>query len=140
MDGIQKNLNAIEFVNSKTPTNLLEQILNSFIAKEEVKILIGTSVLGEGVDLPTADSLVYAYGQKAEVTLTQNAYRIGTAVEGKTHAILVDFSDRHHSKLLQHCLERANTYYDEPTFDVSVLNKAEEFSNWLSQFPYKEYQ
>jgi superfamily II DNA or RNA helicase len=138
-DNFSKHLHSIEFVNSKTPTNLLEEILQSFIAKKEVKVLIGTSVLGEGVDLPTADSLVYAYGQKAEVTLTQNAYRIGTAVKGKTHAILVDFSDRHHNKLLHHSLERANTYYDEDTFDVSVLNKAEDFSNWLNQFSYKEY-
>jgi superfamily II DNA or RNA helicase len=139
INGISKHLHNIEFVNSKTPTNLLEEILQSFIDKQEVKILIGTSVLGEGVDLPTADSLVYAYGQKAEVTLTQNAYRIGTAVKGKTHSILIDFSDRHHSKLLQHSLERANTYYDEPTFDVYVLDRAEDFSNWLNQFPYKEY-
>lgn len=134
-----KNIGQVEFVNSQTPSNVLKEVLASFINKEQVKILTGTSVLGEGVDLPTADALVYAYGQKAEVSLIQNAYRIGTAVQGKTHAILVDFADRHHPKLLEHSLERVDTYYNESTFDVSVLNKAEEFSDWLNQFPYKEY-
>lgn len=133
------NRECIEFVNSKTPTIVLEKILKSFIEKDRVKILIGTSVLGEGVDLPTADSLVYAYGQKAEVGLIQNAYRIGTAVSGKTHAILVDFADRHHYKLLEHSNERVKLYYEEQTFDVSVLDKAEDFSSWLNQFQYKEY-
>jgi len=129
----------VAFVNSETKGNVIKEVLTSFIEKTDVKILIGTSVLGEGVDLPTADSLVYAMGQKAEVSLTQNSYRVGTSVEGKTHAILVDFSDRHHRKLLNHSLERVTVYDAEPTFDVSVLDSAEDFSTWLQQYKYEVY-
>lgn len=129
----------VEFVSSLTKENPLKQTLKSFIEKDGVDILIGTSVLGEGVDLPTADSLVYAAGKKAEVSLTQNAYRVGTACEGKTHAILVDFSDRHHKKLLKHSLDRVKLYYDDKAFDISVLDKAEDFARWLSSYSYRSY-
>lgn len=127
------------FVHSGTPDNVLKDTLRSFIDKTETKILIGTSVLGEGVDLPTADSLVYATGQKAEVSLLQNAYRVGTAVEGKTHAVLVDFADRHHKKLLEHSMERARVYHEQPTFSVDVLDDINQFKSWLSERKYQEY-
>jgi hypothetical protein len=86
------------------------------------------------VDLPTTDALVYAKGEKAEVGLVQNAYRVATAFEGKDAAIIVDFADRHHSKLLKHTMERLRIYYEEPSFDVSVLQDPNEFPQWLKKF------
>jgi superfamily II DNA or RNA helicase len=127
-----------EYVDGNTPSPIVKSALDRFIRKD-IRILIGTSVLGEGIDIPTADSLVYAVGQKAEVSLVQNAYRIGTAVDGKTHSILIDFSDRHHKRLLEHSLERARIYYKESTFKVSVLDDINQLPNWLSNFPYKDY-
>ncbi|HET6494142.1 MAG TPA: DEAD/DEAH box helicase, partial [Thermoleophilia bacterium] len=44
-----------------------------------VPVLIGTSVLGEGIDLPAADALVYAKAGRASVTITQDVYRVLTA-------------------------------------------------------------
>lgn len=134
-----EDYNPVEFVHSGTHEKVLRKTLNSFIDKGEVGILIGTSVLGEGVDLPTADSLVYAMGQKAEVSLVQNAYRVGTAVEGKTHAILVDFADRHHKKLMEHSLERIRVFHNEPTFDIHVLDHYSGFSSWLAKHMYTPY-
>lgn len=129
----------VQFVCGATDGRELKETIKSFIDKDGVNILIGTSVLGEGVDLPTADSLVYAAGKKAEVSLTQNAYRVGTACKGKTHAILVDFSDRHHRKLLKHSLDRVKVYYEDRAFDVSVLDSAEQFTGWLDQHEYTRY-
>ena len=108
--------------------------MDSFETSDEVKVLIGTSILGEGVDIPTADALVYAKGEKAEVTLVQNSYRTCTAVEGKKNAIIVDFGDRHHRRLLQHSQERLKVYFDEPTFSVSVLQDPRQFPEWLGYF------
>lgn len=125
---------SVEFVSTDMARKTQLEVLDSFETSDEVKVLIGTSILGEGVDLPTADALVYAKGEKAEVTLTQNIYRTCTAVEGKRDAIVVDFGDRHHRKLFQHSLERLRVYYNEPTFSVSVLQDPRQFPEWLGYF------
>jgi len=122
---------SVEFISTDTPRPIQGRIIESFLESQEVKVLIGTSLLGEGVDLPSADALVYARGEKAEVTLTQNAYRVCTATPGKEVAIIVDFADRHNKKLMSHSLERLGVYYREPTFNVQVLQDPNEFGGWL---------
>lgn len=122
---------AVEFVSTDTPRSVQNRILDSYLANQEVKVLIGTSLLGEGVDLPEVDALVYARGEKAEVTLTQSAYRVCTAVSGKRDAIIIDFADRHHRKLLAHSLERLEVYYKEPTFYVQVVDDLHNLAAWL---------
>lgn len=122
---------AVEFVSTDVDRSRQAKVLDSFLEDQEVRVLIGTSLLGEGVDLPSADALVYARGGAAEVTLVQNAYRVGTAVPGKEAAIIVDFGDRHHRKLMEHSLERLKTYHAESTFSVEVLKNLDEFTPWL---------
>lgn len=122
---------SVEFISTDTDRRIQGQIIDSFLEGQEVKVLIGTSLLGEGVDLPSADALVYARGEKAEVTLTQNAYRVCTATPGKKVAVIVDFADRHNKKLMTHSMERLGVYYREPTFGVTVLNDPNEFGGWL---------
>ena len=126
---------AVEFVSTDTDRGIQTRIIDAFVQTDEVKVLIGTSLLGEGVDLPTVDALVYARGERAEVTLTQNAYRVCTANEGKERAIIVDFADRHHRKLLGHSMERLRVYNDDPVFNVTVLTEPQEFLKWAQQRP-----
>jgi len=120
----------VEFVSTDMDRPKQGKILSAFLTSDEVRVLIGTSLLGEGVDLPAADALIYARGESAEVSLVQNAYRVGTAVPGKRSAIIVDFADRHHRKLMLHSHERLNTYLDEPTFSVDVLQAGQQFGEW----------
>lgn len=124
--------NSVEFVSTDRPRPKQKQILESYLDNQEVQILIGTSLLGEGVDLPNVDAIVYARGEKAEVSLMQNAYRVCTALPGKRDAIIVDFADRHHRKLKGHSHERLDVYYREPTFSVEVLNSINDFVPWVS--------
>lgn len=127
------NYAAVEFLSTDTPRPRQQKVIDAFLETEVVKVLIGTSLLGEGVDLPTADALVYARGEKAEVSLTQNAYRVSTALPGKRQALIVDFADRHHKKLLRHSQDRLAVYFHEPTFQVSVLDTSRELPGWISQ-------
>ena len=122
---------AAEFISTDIDRLRQGRILKSFAEGAEVKILIGTSILGEGVDLPTVDALVYAKGEKAEVSLTQAIYRICTAIEGKREAVLIDFADRHHRKLLAHAMERLRIYHAEPIFQVEVMRDARSFVSWV---------
>lgn len=127
------NYAPVEFLSTETPRPRQKKVIESFLEDDLVKVLIGTSLLGEGVDLPTADALVYARGEKAEVSLTQNAYRVSTALPGKTTALIIDFADRHHKKLLRHSQDRLAVYFHEPTFQVSVLNTSRELPGWISE-------
>lgn len=124
-----------EFVSTDSPRPRIAAVLRAFLESNAVDILIGTSLLGEGVDLPVADALVYARGEKAEVSLVQNAYRVGTACEGKCEALIVDFADRHHHKLLAHAQERARIYFEEATFNPTVLAQPEDFFEWSGVRP-----
>ena len=124
---------SVEFLSTDRPRDIQMRVIESFLADQEVKILLGTSLLGEGVDLPYVDALVYARGEKAEVSLTQNAYRVCTAVPGKHEAVIIDFADRHHRMLLDHSEERLEVYYREPTFDVTVLDDANQLPAWVEK-------
>lgn len=129
----RSNYRAVEFLSTETPRPRQQKVIDAFLDTDVVKVLIGTSLLGEGVDLPTADALVYARGERAEVSLTQNAYRVSTALPGKRKALIVDFADRHHKKLLRHSQERLAVYFHEPTFQVSVLEASQELPGWISR-------
>lgn len=79
--------------------------------KGKITCLIGTSVIGEGVDLPCAAVLVMAGGGKARSAVMQNIGRVLRPYEGKEFALVYDFTDtgtgeepiylEEHSKLRQ---------------------------------------
>jgi superfamily II DNA or RNA helicase len=120
----------VDFVYSQVPSLAQERMLERF-ADGRLRVLIGTTLLGEGVDLPTADAMVLARGEKAEVALVQAIYRVCTANVGKERSILIDFDDRHHPKLAQHAAARLEVYRAESIFSVDVLGALEHLPLWL---------
>jgi len=94
--------------------------------------LVGTSVLGEGIDLPAADALIYAKGGSARVTVTQDLFRVLTASPGKKRSIVIDFADRHQEMLRQQSVARGNIYAAEESFSVDVLGSPLDLTAWLS--------
>lgn len=123
---------SVEFISTDRSPRIQKLLFASFIARAEVKILIGTSIVGEGVDLPPADALVWARGEKAAVSLVQGWYRVSTASPDKANAIVVDFADRHHRRLIEHSVERLHVASRDPLFRIAVLPDPEQFARWLS--------
>jgi len=121
----------VEFISTDMDRTRQGEVLESFEAGGVIQVLIGTTILGEGVDIPSADALVYARGERAEVSLTQAMYRVVTAAGEKTGAVVVDFADRHHRKLAEHAEERLRVYFSEPLFSVQVLSDIRFFPGWL---------
>jgi superfamily II DNA or RNA helicase len=70
-------------------------------ADGEGYVLIGTSVIGEGVDLPRASALIYAAGGDASVQMMQSYFRPLTACEGKSVGLIYDFHDNHGTETLK---------------------------------------
>lgn len=87
-----------------------ENVLTSAAVREfragSIPCLVGTTVIGEGVDVPLAGALVYASGGAAGVATLQSYYRPLTARDGKTHGRIYDFWDRHHPILNRHSESR----------------------------------
>lgn len=109
---------------------LRRKLTAAFLDGSGPAVLIGTSLLGEGVDLPDADALVWARGESAAVSYLQGMYRVSTASPGKVESLAVDFSDRHNKKLLEASVERMRIAYADPTFRVSVLSSATDLAAW----------
>jgi superfamily II DNA or RNA helicase len=89
-----------------------EGILTSNTIKKflgnEFFCLIGTSVIGEGVDLPHAAALIYAGGMGDSVHLMQSYFRPFTAYPDKEWGRVYDFRDLHHPTLQRHSQDRIN--------------------------------
>ena len=84
---------------------LTNDSLKDFLAGKH-QVLIGTTVLGEGVDVPRAAALVYASGGAEGVTMLQSYFRPLTAAEGKDKARIYDFIDSQHPTLRRHSRQR----------------------------------
>lgn len=78
--------------------------------KGKIKCLIGTSVIGEGVDLPNANVLIMAGGGKARSQVMQNIGRVLRICKGKTFAKIYDFEDRGSEWLSDHSAQRQDVY------------------------------
>lgn len=76
----------------------------------KLNCLIGTSVLGEGVDLPVADVLILAGGGKSKIQVMQNIGRVMRLFPGKTKATVYDFRDEGSKYLSDHSNQRAAIY------------------------------
>lgn len=83
-----------------------ENALTSSVVREfnegRHPILVGTTVIGEGVDVPRCGALIYACGGSNGVSQVQSYYRPLTGFEGKAAGRIYDFCDRHHGTLSRH--------------------------------------
>jgi superfamily II DNA or RNA helicase len=97
------------FIHGQESDTIREKALEDF-RKGKINILIGTSVIGEGVDLPIANTLILAGGGKARSQVMQNIGRVLRICPGKTKALVIDFKDTGASWLADHSLERQEIY------------------------------
>jgi superfamily II DNA or RNA helicase len=90
---------------------LMDRALDEF-RTGRIDTLIGTSVIGEGVDVPNATALIHAAGGSASVSNAQTYFRPLTSIEGKASARVYDFWDQHHDLLCRHSQARLGMLSD----------------------------
>lgn len=93
-----------------TEKDLIRQKTMEEFRKGKLKTIIGTSVIGEGVDLPIGDALIMAGGGKARSAIMQNIGRVLRIFAGKTKALVFDFQDRGSKWLESHSDQRQEVY------------------------------
>tara|TARA_R110000751_G_scaffold85896_9_gene171278 strand:+ start:548 stop:1966 length:1419 start_codon:yes stop_codon:yes gene_type:complete len=100
------------------------------LAARRCMAVVGTSVIGEGRDVPACDALVYAAGGKSRVKVKQDYFRALTASAGKKEAIIVDAADCQHDTLTHQSARRLRLYRSEGVFTVDVMDP-QSFNAWL---------
>lgn len=87
----------------------------------ELKVMIATSIMDEGVDISGIDVLILGAGGKS---LRQTVQRVGRAIRKKkgkeNKAQVFDFYDRTHDYLFKHSKARIKIY-EEENFDITFI-------------------
>jgi superfamily II DNA or RNA helicase len=98
-----------------------EKIANSIQAfnGKEIRILIGSTVIGEGVDVHSTQHLILATGGKSVVKIVQAIGRCVRLSPGKTTGRVYDFMFRDTNYLLKHTMKRVEIYEEQFAGQVS---------------------
>jgi superfamily II DNA or RNA helicase len=94
----------------------------------KIDILIGTTILDVGVDVPALGMLINAGGGKAEVGLRQRVGRVLRAKKkGPNISFVVEFADSNNSHLSDHARQRRAIIDSTPGFAENILGDNEDF-------------
>jgi superfamily II DNA or RNA helicase len=92
-----------------------------------LQVLIGSTILDVGVDVPALGMVIIASAGKAEVAMRQRIGRGLRAKKGINRCYIVDFEDWTNSDLKSHSLERRAVINDTPGFAENVLAPGQDF-------------
>lgn len=101
------------FINGKETTEVRQTGLKDF-GERRLPVLIASTILDEGVDVPTIDALILAGSRKSRIKTMQ---RLGRGLRGDK-LIAVEFANYTHDHLLRHSLQRYEDYKKEECFPL----------------------
>jgi superfamily II DNA or RNA helicase len=107
------------FISGKETSEFRRQTLKDF-KEGKIPILISSTILDEGVDVPNIDVGILAGGGKSSIKLLQ---RIGRTLRtGGSHdwVIIIDTIDLQHRYLAKHSYGRLQIYKEEDCFEMEV--------------------
>lgn len=87
----------------------IDQGIEDFNDKK-LRILVGSSVFGEGRDIRSTDHLIMAQGGKSQIVMVQAAGRLVRLYEGKLVGYLHDFKFENTRYMSKHLTNRLDTY------------------------------
>lgn len=112
-----------EFISGNDNQSVRQAALNR-LKDGHIQVLIGSTILDVGVDVPAVGLVVLAGGGKAEVALRQ---RIGRGLRAKKSGpnvcFIIDFMDRHNSHLMKHSITRRDIVLETPGFAENILTE-----------------
>lgn len=94
----------------------------------ELDVLIGTTILDVGVDVPAVGMVILAGGGKAEVAMRQRVGRgLRSKKSGPNVCLIVDFTDHWNKHLQRHSAQRQEIIVSTPGFGCNVLPPGKDF-------------
>lgn len=116
-----------EFISGDSSSEERSQALGQLAAGER-KVVVSSSILDVGVDVPSLGMVILAGGGKGEVSLRQ---RIGRGLRAKKKgpnvAFIVDFDDKSNRLIRSHSRQRRAIIEGIDGFKQGVLAKGEDF-------------
>lgn len=101
------------FIHGSETTEVRQQALKDF-ADRKLPILIASTILDEGVDVPTIDTMILAGSRKSKIRTVQ---RLGRGLRGDC-LIVVEFANYCHKYLIEHSMKRLEDYRGEQCFGI----------------------
>lgn len=121
---VQKFIPDAPFIWHETPVKERLSIIEKFDAGE-IKILIASRILDEGIDIRNFKTLIIA---SAGISFVKTIQRLGRglrATENKKEVVVYDFLDNTNYKLLKHSKTRMRTYKMFGYDDIITIEEAE---------------
>lgn len=112
---IQKYLNASGVASVYISGDDKRQTVNDAIARfnsKQIAVLIGSKIIGEGIDIRSTDHLIMAQGGKSSVAITQALGRAVRLNPGKTVATVHDFEFVNTKFMVKHLDSRVKLYHN----------------------------
>lgn len=110
-----------QFIHGSISTEERVEALENF-KNGITKILIASSILDQGVDIPNINVLIFASGGNSYIKAIQRVGRGLRLHDNKERLIVVDFSDRTNKYLAKHSIERFKTYASEHCFTIDIVD------------------
>lgn len=110
---IYEYLNALGISSEYISGDNSEEEINDAISRfndKKIRILIGSSVIGEGIDVRSTDHLVMAQGGKSEIVMVQAVGRAIRTYPGKSIATVHDFQFKDTKFMEKHLDDRLEIY------------------------------
>lgn len=112
---------SVQFIQGESDQNERKRALHA-VGAGTLNVLIGTTIIDVGVDVPAIGMIILAGGGKAQVGLRQ---RIGRGLRAKKGcanvAFILDFTDELNSNLRSHARERRAIVEATPGFAENIL-------------------
>jgi len=109
-----------QFICGQEPTPVRQKAIKDF-SSGDLRTLIATTILDQGVDMPSINVLILAGGGESSIKTLQ---RVGRGIRKGTTGklVVVDFADFQNVHLLRHSLQRLKDYRDEECFDMQEVS------------------
>jgi superfamily II DNA or RNA helicase len=117
------NVNKVEFISGKDDLDRREAVFEA-TRKGFCKILIGSTIADEGLDIPRLDSLILAGAGKASTRTFQRIGRVLRLHDKKDKALVYDFIDSYKTFYNQ-SKYRKKLYKTEPKWNINILKQKE---------------
>lgn len=102
-----------QFIYGDEDSDTRQKALSDF-ASRNLPVLIASTILDEGVDVPTIDALILAGSRKSRIRSLQ---RLGRGLRGE-RLVVIDFANFCHKYLIEHSLKRMEDFKGEECFPI----------------------
>lgn len=118
---LEKTIPGAIYLKGEDPLNKRMEIINKF-NNGEIPVLIGSSILNEGISISNMKTLIMASGGKAQTQTVQKIGRVLRITKEKKQGVFYDFIDMNNKYLFKHSKQRLALYKKEGYNDISILD------------------